>query len=284
MSAPLFGRVATVTVGPLELKGFRVAFRIAKSVRSSSNTAEVVIYGLNESSRAKIQETVPTQLVVEAGYTDTAAVIFRGESVRPQSQKTPTGWITTLVGEDGHTAQREIINETLPPNVPISDIIEALAAKMKVSARRALERAKNGDFNAAIGSIKNGYTLSGTVKTEMDKLTKSLQLQWSIQDEELVILQPGETNQLEAVELSPLTGLIGSPELFLDAQAKKKHLKSIYVRARSLLQPKLHPGRKLLLVTASSVSGSYSVTKTNHNGDTHGTPWYTDLEALEISP
>jgi len=272
----LFSRRAAVTVGTLRVTGLRIAFRVTKSAESEANQCEATIWGLSEASRGRIQDELPTSLIIEAGYEDSTSTLFYGEAVRPRSVKTPTGWVTKIAGSDGHTPQREIVNLSMPPDTSVGDAIATIARKMKVGASTALRRALAGDFDGGLSAFANGLTFSGSAKEEMDKLTSSLGVEWSIQDGELLILNEGDTAG-EAVLLSPDTGLIGSPETAQDAKNKSLTL----VRCRSLLQGIINPGRRLEL-ESEAISGSYQVRKVMHQGDTHGPGWYSDLESREL--
>jgi hypothetical protein len=276
--AELYGRVVTAQVGPLRLEGFRVSFSVEKTNESNPNTAELQIFGLNPASRGEIQGSEKMPFVLEAGYTRTSAIIFSGEVVRPTNVKTPQGWVTKVTGADGQTPQKRVINTTLQPGVTVAEVIETLAGRLGVGAGAALRRARRGDFSGAIERFSSGLSLSGSVRSEMDRLTRSLGVDWSIQDGELQLLRDEDTIEGQATLLNRTSGLVGSPEQVEETKNKRKR---VITKMTSLLQPSISPGR-IVQLTSEAVSGSFKTLKVTHTGDTHGQPWYSQVEAVEI--
>lgn len=258
------------------VRGFRILFRVNRSIDSKANTAEAQIANLSADSQGRIQIRRP-QFSIEAGYRETSAVLFQGEAVEIQTVKQPTGFLTTIKAADGYSATRQRVNEALPPGATVAQAIEAVAKSIGVSADRALARARAGDFDGAIGRFLNGITLSGRTRDEMDKLAKSAGFQWSIQNGELLMQLPNEGSQESAVLLSPSTGLIGSPERVIDEKRKS----AVIIRARSLLQPKIRPGR-LIEVESSQISGVFKTEKVSHSGDSAGGEYQSEIEAIEL--
>lgn len=265
-------------MGSRRFAGFRVAFSVQKSIESSSNSAQCSIFALNESSRSELESTKRPAFVIDAGYRDLSGVIFSGEAIRPTSTLSPTGWVTRVEASDGHSAQRAIVNTTLGKGAGVGQVFETLAKSMGVSAQSVIDRASAGDFDGAIKSFAGGLTMSGTAKGQLDRLTSSLGLEWSIQDGELVVLQAQEVRPGEAVRMAPTTGLLGSPELVQDASRPGKKI----VRLRSMLNPRINPGVRLA-VESKTVSGVFKVTRVGHAGDTFGTNWTSSVEAIELT-
>ena len=86
----------------------------------------------------------------------------------------------------------------------------------------------------------------------------------------LQVLPRGRALQRSAVVLSPSTGLVGSPKIG----------KGRVASAVAIIQPDLQPGR-LVDLRASTVSGVYRIEEVEFEGETHGTPWYANLQLRE---
>lgn len=271
-------RRGRVQVGNLRFEDFRISFRVQKSVDSSSNACEVSLFSLNETSRNAIETQRKPALVLDAGYELLQGAIFVGEAIRPRNQKTPTGWVTTLEGQDGHTAQRRLVNVTLGAGATVAQVIQTLASAMGVSAASALSQANGGAFDGDVSAFQHGITLSGSAKSEMDSLMASLDLEWSIQDGELVITEPNSARQGEAVVLSPDSGLLGFPEFATDEKRPNKQV----LRIQSLLNARLKPGGRIVMGSAIA-TGQYKILSVTHTGDTFGNLWQTQLEAVEVA-
>ena len=274
----LRNRRATVYIGSLKLEGFRVAFSVKKSTESNANSADCSVWGLNESSRSTIEDRKKPPFIIDAGYQDLRGIIFSGEAVRPSSTLEPDGWVTRIHAADGHSNQRAILNTTLGKGTSVGDVVQTIADKMGVASKNAVDRAKSGDFDGAVGQFSQGITLTGSAKSNMDQLAQSLGVEWSIQDGELVVLKPLEVRAGEAVVLSPETGLLGSPQLVLDEKRPGKRI----VRLRSLLNPRLAPGVRVS-VRARAVQGVYKASIVTHAGDTFSpNAWVSQVEAVEV--
>lgn len=272
-----------VTVENLDGEGLRVAFNVHQSVDSKHNTADVLIYNLAENSRAQIANINTNKFTVEAGYR-TSTQLFSGKLTLGRSKRLDTGWETKLSATDGLEEGARIVNMTLSGKQSIANVIEAISKTMGVNVVKAVKRAKLGDFDGAIGQFANGLTLSGPARIELDKLTASIGADWSIQDGELQILLPDETNDYSVV-LTPKTGLIGSPEMEMkkvDTRGGNSSTKRPVMKCRSLLQGDIRPGTRVQL-DSQGVKGDFRVITATHVGDTDGAEWYTEIEGVMLS-
>lgn len=286
--ARLFDRRAAVTVDELRIlndpsdsgeriPGLRIAFKVEKSKESKSNKASAQIFGLNEDSRGKMTNTRRPQFIIEAGYRDTMAQIFKGKALEVTTTRQVPGILTTVKAKDGFVAGRHRIVKALPPGATAGEAIEAVAKSMEVSAKKAIDRAKAGDFTGGVKQLFQGLSLSGNSRDEMDKLAETYGFEWSIQDGDLQILNPDETTSQQAILVSSSTGLIGSPVRVIDDKKPRANIQ----KGRSLLEPGMSIGRRLQLESAE-VSGTFRILKLTHAGDTSSGDFFTDWEAQEI--
>lgn len=260
------------------LRGFKVAFRVDRSHESKANKAQAQVFNLNEDTRGKLQiNERKAPFIIEAGYIDTFAQIFSGDAVEISSTRNMPGIVTTLKAQDGYKASKERIVKSFSPGVDVGDVISDIADSLKVNAKKAIAKAKAGDFTGGVKQLFNGLSISGNSKVELDKLAKTYGFDWSIQDGELQMLLPTETTGDDAVVLGPGTGLIGSPVRVKD----DKRPKTVIVRGRSLLQPKIRPGRRIELESVE-ISGTFRTLKLTHAGQSDAGEFYTDFEGVEL--
>lgn len=271
----LFRRYAEVTVGDTLLKGFRVQFKVEKSLAPEPNTVDVAVTNLSAETRAALQQK-GAQLVLVAGYEDTAEVLFVGDVRYISHVHTSADWVSRFQCGDGGAAfagARTV--ESFGPGTPVRAVVERLARDLKVGVGNAVDEAKKGDFRKAFDSFVNGVTLSGRSSDELTTLMRSAGLEWSIQDGHLQVLRPGATTAEGVVVLASgdglNTGLVGSPEF-----GEKGILK-----AKALLQPGLRPGREVLLESATA-TGRFRIEKATHTGDLAGQDWYTEVELARL--
>lgn len=275
----LFGRELTLIVGGRQVDGLRVAFRATKTLGSKPNAIEIRVWNLAPETRAAAQEK-GAGVMLSAGYRGDVRLLFVGDVDLVTHERDGADWVTTLQAGDGLNAMRQgRIMEAFAAGAKATDVVKKLAGQMKVVIGSALEDWKGGGVDGAIDAFANGLILNGPVHVEMDRVAKATGFEWSIQDGALQILTPGKANNREAVVLSPLTGLIGSPTpAVVSTQGGGK--RSV-IRARSLLNGDLSPGRAVQL-DAAQVKGWYRVESVQMTGDTFGGDWFSDVEAAPL--
>jgi hypothetical protein len=271
MMGDLFGRVAWLQMGTIEVHNLRVSFIIDKSDEPEPNTAEIAVWNLARNTKALLKTQIPLYVKLVAGYDGNESQLFEGD-INPDgisSVKDNVDWVTTFRAGDGLEAYRSArIQESFKKGTNIITIIKKLANSMGVGLGNAIEKISQGDVSGALTEMVEGATISGPVPREFDRLLASIGYTYSIQDGQLQIIEKGGQILRQVAHLTPDTGLIGSPEPGADG----------FTKFRSLLQPKLVPSHQVKLET-SSYNGLYVLRKIRHNGDTHGANWFSDCEA-----
>ncbi len=275
MSETLFGRSARVIFGRdktsgLGVTGLRIKFKVTKTAESNPNKAEIAVYNMNRESRA-LAEQDGNIVILECGYGLTSQGLpkleglFIGDVARALTIKDSVDYVTTFECGDGEAAhQNSIIDVAFGPGTQVGDVFNSLKAKLTGVGQGV-------QTPIARKSFANGFVASGTVRSIMDQLTADMDLEWSIQDGQLQIIPRGKTTGEEAVRLAPDTGLIGRPKKKNDG-----------IEVRSLLQPKLKPGKPIVM-DSETIKGVYRIEKVIHTGDTHSNEWYSDIELGEVT-
>lgn len=260
----LFGRSASLTVGVPGEQGkkftdLRITFDIEKSIEANPNSGKISIFNLSEQSRALFEQKGAT-VILMAGYT-IPELIFSGDVKKPLNNRSGPDWITEIEAGDGETAYQEArIDKSYTPGTSVRQIVTDLGKQLGTSV---------GEIKGVTAeTFVQGFVASGPVRKYLDEMTEKQGLKWSIQDNALQILPKGDSTTEEAVVLSADSGLVGNP---------KKKDKGIEFQC--LLQPKLKPGRKVIIIS-KTVNGTYTVQKVRHNGDTEGGEWYSNCEAV----
>ncbi len=259
MSA-LFDRICIVQVEDREWSDLRVSFRVARTSKSKPNKSEISIYNLSESSRALLKKLARVRLV--AGYAGNASMIFAGQIDFVQSRREGADLVSTITAADGRTAWNSFATKSYAGGVRYADVVRDLATAMGIAAPLT-------SLAAVTGTSRGGVALYGYAHRELDLLMADLGLEWSIQDGVLQVVNPASATTAKAVVLSPSSGLLGAPEL-----SEPKHGRRT-LRARSLLQPTLTPGRRVV-VESKLHSGDFRVDRVDHSGDSHGGEFVSD--------
>lgn len=285
MSGVLFGRTVKVSVGvrgeeALLLENLRITFKIEKTLEKTPNNAIIEIYNLSEDSRA-VFEQKGVAIRLTAGYGDGAKDIFVGDIAVVTTKRSGPDILTSVEAADGLLSfQTKEADLSFAAGSKSGTVID------KLTDAFGLVQGEVQGFNRNDEHL-NGLTLSGRIHNHIDTLLgKQPDLSWSIQDSRLQILPKSKGSTRPAVLLTPETGLVGSPfkrtVLQQDIAKKKDGAEAVNgVQLKSLLNPELTAGR-LIQVKAKFVTGIFKIEKVVHSGDTHGTSYYSDVEAVNV--
>jgi hypothetical protein len=128
------------------------------------------------------------------------------------------------------------------------------------------------------GSYREGVAFSGPVKEALDAATRKAGVIWSIQDGELQILDRQAASTAGGAKLSPTTGMVGKPTPLNDEIQIDQRRKGSGYEVRSLLNPKIRPGERVLIEGSSDADGVYRVDTVEHKGSVRGNDWYSVAE------
>lgn len=255
----------------------RTQFKVVRSLGKEPNSGEVSIYNLNKEHRSALQ-TKNTPTTLEAGYIDNISQIFSGNLQFGSSVKNGLDWITTIQSGDtgGAKYKSARINTSLKGPVSMGKVLRAAGDALGLNLGNIPEKVSQGSLRATLQEMTEGVVLSGKSIDVFTKIAKQMGYSWSIQDGQPQLLGPNESISAgDAVVLTASdglsTGLIGSPEAGEDG----------IVKARSLLQPDLVPGRRVQIISRE-VDGFFRVDKVTFTGDTWGGDWYSDIEAKPL--
>jgi len=276
VASPLTENFSTISAQVMEIEKLRVSFKVSKSLTKDPNTAEIKVYNLSEATRAKLPGKA-AKIVLRAGYESTEDQIYIGDARTIESKKENADWITTFRCGDGERAvQHARVNASFAAGTPVSDIINTLGRAAKVDTGNLSKIAAGVPSST---QYTQGYAASGLALKELEKVLKFAGYELSIQDGALQALKPGEATTEEVILLAPDSGLIGSPELAAGEtkEGKNKAAAKPVLKAKSLLQGKLRPGRRVQ-VQSRQFNGLYRCVKVEHAGDTDGQDWFSSLE------
>ena len=207
-------------------------------------------------------------------------MLFRGELREAFSRPDRDGsWITVIRSGDGDRALRGARSTRgSRPGVSvervISDLANDLGAGLGNVAKAVKDQLARGDLSLdGLGTaFTNGFNGSGSASEQLDRILKSVGLEWSVQDGEIQAMPLGTTPQQKVTTVSPYSGLEGTPE---------REGKGV-VSFRSRILPDLMPGF-LVELKSATVNGLYKISKVRFVGDTHGEDWSAEVEGRELT-
>lgn len=275
----LFNRLSAVSAGKsgsmgTRIEGLRISFNIVKTADPESNDIGISLYNLAASTRSAF-ELAGNRIVLEAGYESTGLVLLAvGDIVRGSTEYQIPDAVTSVDARDGGLNLRNArISVTYDANTSAKDMVQDFINKLEVD-----EAEISADLNA---SFRQGWSFVGSVRDGLDKLAARFGFDWSIQNNTAQITPARETSQRTAILLNPSSGLIGIPtRLDTTGNSLDKAKEEPGLAVRSLLNPAVLPGDPIVIEARDFPSAVYRVKRVQHHGDTHGSDWYSDIEAI----
>jgi hypothetical protein len=254
--------------------GLRITFKITKTSGKEPNTGEVVVYNMAPTSRANGQRK-PLILLLEVGYVSTGlARVFVGDVRTADPVLEDRTWKMTFRCGDGERAFRFApAAESFAGPVQVGDVVRYCVKQMGLALGNSASQAAK-----LTTRLDHGWMVSGFASTELDRILRSVGYRYSIQDGEVQILLPGQSLAQTVPDLTPDTGLIGSPEMGTpDKKGQQPTLKY-----KALLMPQARPGGRNH-VKCERYDGIFRTIKVVQEGDTQSGPWYSNFDGVADS-
>lgn len=276
----LFNRFARLTIeSPQDgvarvFEDFRITFQVEKTSETNQNTSKISIYNLKADSIGLI-EREQTTATLEVGYLGSPVtigvkviqnpiieILAIGDVDKVVTTRQGVDTVTTFeVGDGANNLQEKTFEGSFRPGSTTKQITDELIG--------ALGAVKGVVTDFVDDVFNNGVSLSGKVKDLLTEQTEKMGLDWSIQDGEVQIIPKGGNTGETAIELTPNTGLLGSPSR-----------KAVGVEFVALLNPRIRPGR-VVRINSQFVQGDFTVKKASFTGDTEeGNSFIVKVEAV----
>lgn len=245
----------------------RISARVQKGRTSSPNSAEIDVYNLSRDSVAAAQQDGAIARLF-AGYS-VPRLIFAG-AINPggasRAKLGPDRVLSIEAQDGGARFRRARINKSFDRGTSLVSIFDELADATGAPLG-AIEIP--GD-----ATISEGVTLVGDVSNELDRLARSLDLDWSYQDQALQILPKGQGAPDEAILVSSAPdrrNLVGEPAPGSEG-----------LEVRALLDGRFIPGRRVK-IESSRFDGLYRIIGVEHVLDSGwDNAFYSELVLREI--
>jgi cell wall-associated NlpC family hydrolase len=262
-----FGRRYRITVSDdsgnaLDVSDLHCIFNIIKTIQMEPNSSEISIYNLNAKTENEIMMT-GKRVTVEAGYEGTQfGLIFDGDILQAIRER-----------EDGTTFKLTII--ALDSDRAVNFDIANFSVARGQTARSVVENIVNAAKNpVSIGSISDklkgqtlprGKVIFGKASDYLRQIAKTYNLQYYMNDGSLNLISLDELPSDEIFELSPKSGLIGTPEQ-TDYGISGQCLLNPQIKLNSLI----HVDNSLVRAKRINVNGSNSAPGGSTTSDSTG--------------
>lgn len=283
----------------IDLSQMRFVFQTRAWDHQTFPTLQVRVYNLSDTTvKAILAKGEYTKVQLKAGYQEGwFSTIFRGTIKQFRTgRETPVDTFLDIFAADGDLLNWAYTSYSLPPGSTREDELRVLDEASKAQAK-----IDAGERDVVLGDsqgvFQNGKARYGLVTRGYDDIAYNSNSSWHVWGGQLHIMKNDSVLPGDAIVLNAQTGLIGMPEAAQDG-----------VHVRCLLNPSIRPGSKIQInngdinkVHNSSIPGAssnfanltgqgplqffastaadgfYRVLYVEHQGDTRGQPWYTDI-------
>lgn len=270
--ARLFQRKYRLTLDTFQIEGLAIDFKVKKSIGRAANTCTLSVTNLSRDTRARLSELGRgTRVKLEVGYeNEDLHVLFNGGSRTIDVRHEKTDYILDIEARDrGDNILQKRVNRSYPPGTEVRTVIRDLVDALEIG-RGNLSELEGVGLEGVGRTFPEGTVLSGQASRELDEILRSMGLRWSVQNGVLQLQRRGRPLSAQAVNLSPETGLVGSPAL--DTSRRRSGI----VNAVAFIMPDLVPGRKVSL-QSELYSGGYEIRQVEYSGSWRATDWYANL-------
>jgi hypothetical protein len=266
------GRIVEVRIGGLSIKNpMRVAFSVDKNSQSSTNKASITVSNLSATTMSRIENSNGVVSLL-AGYEDEAGakLLFVGNVKRFERKYSPPNIDFTMESQDGERVLNStFINISYGAGTPGIVVLQAIAGQLGTVAR----------FPASIPTAiyQNGFAFAGLARDALNRATKKLEFNWTIQNGELLFFTDTSPSPIRAPLITKGSGLKGVPEkLEIDGTRKKPGWK-----ITSVLNSDIIPSG-LVSIQSQVANGLFKVETVKHEGDNYGSEWNTVAEVVQV--
>lgn len=283
----------------IDLSELHFTFKTAQQDVESPNNCQVRVYNLSQQTVRSITTEEYSRVVVQAGYeSGSFGVVFDGtiQQFRIGRENSTDSFLDILAADGDLAYNYSTVNVTLAagstPNQRLKAVLDEMAKKGVVA----------GNVPSFTGSIlPRGKVLFGMAKALLRQEVKNLGATWNIDGGRVNVTPLDGYVPGEVLVLNAQTGLIGVPQqteqgvLFsalLNPRLSVGNLVQIDNRSINKLvqrDPNAAPvaynqytGIQNLATIAAD--GLYRLYVVEHEGDTRGQSWYTNLVGLAVNP
>lgn len=272
----------------IDLSPMRIVFKTKKSDAQTPNTAEIRVYNLAPETVKKIKDEFIT-VILQAGYESNYGTIFSGniKQVRFGRENGTDTYIDIAAGDGDDAYNFSILNTTLAAGARQIDQITVAGAVM---AGRGVAMG----YIAETGSqaLPRGKVMYGMARDYLRQSAKASETTWSVQDGILQVVGLTETLPNQAIVLNSKSGIIGQPEQTNEGITVKCLLNPLLkISGKVMIDEKDVAEAKLPDTNTNAEAnnpasiandGEYRVLTIEHNGDTRGNDWYSNIVCLDV--
>lgn len=281
----------------IDLSEFRITFQIRNADVENPNSANIRVYNLSQATIQTIKGEY-SEVILNAGYVNgNFGAIFKGtiKQFRIGKENATDTYLDILAADGDIGYNQGVVNTTLAKGSTIESAVTTAAG--------AMPGLQVDQTNIVIDKQHTpnirGVVMFGMARARLRNFASTLDSTWSIQNGKAVFVPRAGYLPGEAVKINVATGLIGLPQQ-TDQGIRLQCLLNSRIRIGGLVQ--LNNDEIIQLMQRDpnaapipydqwagfqynaplSKDGIYRAYVVEHEGDTRGNPWFTDLICLAV--
>lgn len=272
----LFNRRWLVTIASLAPRAYnslRTTFEIERTTFSAANKGKISVYNMGDLSRSLIMPQGVTRVILQVGYgmADVAPLfpIYDGYIWTITNTRHGPDIITEFeLTEAGPQIGSTVVNLPFPAGTTNTTVIATLIGLMPGIV-------PGPQIGLQPYVYARGFTLTGSVKDNLDQLLGQQGLLWHVLGGVLYIHPKGISPVGAPALVSVQTGLIGTPNLTMPQGGAQT------ISFECLINPKVFPGAQVML-TSRLITVPLVLKTVRYSGDTHGSRWTQSCEGTPV--
>jgi hypothetical protein len=295
-----------------DLSRLRFTFYIrAADGASTPKTATIRVYNLSEQTRKRVIQEY-SRVTLSAGYkTGRFAIIFDGtiKQFRRGRENNIDSYLDIFAADGDLAHLYAIVNKTIEGPATTQqqvDVVNGAIAAYGIEKGEQTLKASPGEASGTGGILPRGKVLYGMFVGRMRDFANNNSVGWLIEDGKLKIIPNNGVAKGTAIQLNSRTGMIGVPEatdqgimvrsllnpvvkVYDQVQINNKDINQTIQQGAESSGPNPNsttfPGYTNLTRFADVTNdGFYRVLVVEHEGDSRGNPWYTNMVLLALDP
>lgn len=260
----------------IEFKNLNIEFDVRKTLTQETNIASIKIYNLSQDSMNRVQES-GSLVYLFAGYTADSGeeIIFTGNISKVVHSKQNENTTLEIESGDGDAVFRNVVIVLeYEEKVDARDILRDITTRAGITIR---------DYeNVPFKMYQQGFAFVGQITEAIDKVTKFLGYEWSIQNNELQIVRKGKPSIVSINLVSIREGLLERPNRNTDAENRMSgDVKAPGWSLKTLLNPKYEPGGQVDIDT-ELIKGLFKIESVRHLGSLYSNNWTSEIDVIEV--
>lgn len=285
-----------------DLSNLRFKFSVKKTDGMTPNNADIRVYNMSRSTatdlQAKLQPSIGSDgiasnngtVILQAGYQGNYGVIFQGnikQVILGRESATDT-FIDIIAGDGQNSYNYAIINKTLAKGAKPVNQMDAASVPM---AAKGITQGQVGTFTDT--PLPRGKVMYGNSNLYMRQIAKDQKKTWSIQNQQITFVPLKSYLPGEQVFINSKSGMIGTPQQTTQGVNVKCLLNPIIkvgglvnINEKDVAAFKIDlstPNSAANIPAPFSLDGAYYVFCVEHNGDTRGVEWCSNLVTQIVS-